>query len=427
MVELEKKKKSRKKNGQGTIEKLKSGNVRIKVQIGVGEDKKPKFKSFSGKTIKAASALRDEYLSKQKKLTTVIDFQDQTLEDAVTSWMMKTKMKTVKNSTFDRMDSTFRVHIFPEFKYLTIRQIDAELVQELINAKMQDLSCSSVRKIYQALYNFYRYYENLRKINFNIMYAVIMPKASIFVKKTKKTHIISEEDVRRITTVALSCYANGKPKYIQGPAIIVLLHTGMRIGELLALEWGDVNFDKKEIQIYKTLIHKRLRIEDSSLNAKEKEALNKGEKNITKVQMSNKTDKDRIIYINKEVNEALMLLKSRNKKYVVETKSGSFVLPGTFTRTFKRIFKSAGASDNHPHATKHTYITKMLQSGIQVDVLSKLVGTSAKVIFETYNSVIAERAKKAAINTVDLYGIDTHAEQQIAGMGNNEKQKNEKK
>ena len=34
---------------------------------------------------------------------------------------------------------------------------------------------------------------------------------------------------------------------------LILMHTGMRIGEALALQWRDVNFDEKYLRVYKTL------------------------------------------------------------------------------------------------------------------------------------------------------------------------------
>ena len=70
----------------------------------------------------------------------------------------------------------------------------------------------------------------------------------------EKEQMYTTEEIEKITEVCMSFYGTNTrntKRYRYAPAYILLLNTGMRVGELAALSWKDVDYDRKIIRISK--------------------------------------------------------------------------------------------------------------------------------------------------------------------------------
>ena len=81
---------------------------------------------------------------------------------------------------------------------------------------------------------------------------VIMAKRSKF-KPERKMLILEDAEVKRLEEAAREKYGTGRPLFVHGNLIVFMLHTGLRCGELLALEWSDIDFESKTVSINKNL------------------------------------------------------------------------------------------------------------------------------------------------------------------------------
>ena len=105
------------------------------------------------------------------------------------------------------------------------------------------------------------------------------------------------------------------------------------------------------------------------------------------VQESPKTiSGNRIIPLNKTAEDALYALRSDNDTpYVIVNSKGKPVLPSNFERSFHRILQTCELGNHGVHTLRHTFASRLFAKGVDVKVISKLLGhSSAKITYDTY-------------------------------------------
>lgn len=408
MSEIKKQKKKR-KSGTGQIEILPSGSVRIKVTV-IDVDGQKRIKSFTGKTLKEAERCRDDYQEALEDAKEEGEFYFKRFEDAVNIWLYDKKVIQLSEASFKRLKSTFFVNIIPFIGRVRMDQIDSSRLQKLINSRLNDLSYSSTKKIYDGLNNFYKWTVDTRKMAYNRMTGVELPKRDFFAVKTKQIEVIPDDKIETLIEVALSRCNNGKLKFPSGPAIVFLLYTGLRLGELLALEWSDIDFKNGKIRIWKTLVEKELDQRDPKLTREERILLEKGRRTVFKIQQHPKSNASkRVLKLHKNASEMLELLKdiSNGSTYVVGTKTGGFRLPSNFERTFKVVLSIAGIKEMGVHSTRHTFATRLIRTKkVALRVISKILGhESEKVTRDTYIHICQEELDELFDVVEDMYEV----------------------
>jgi len=159
--------------------------------------------------------------------------------------------KTVRDTTFLRLLQT-------AVKLESIAQVRLDKltplqVQNLYNLLLESISCNSVIKVHRLLFSAYKKAMVLREISYNPMEAVEPPKPD-----NKRVDIFTSLEIIQIFNALRRLRTH--PSYLSTehdyyPFFLLLLTTGMRIGELLALQWQDVDFTKREIHVHKTASH----------------------------------------------------------------------------------------------------------------------------------------------------------------------------
>lgn len=167
-----------------------------------------------------------------------------------------------------------------------------------------------------------------------------------------------------------------KPKLF---GIVLCLYSGLRIGELLALEWSDIDFNKGTIAINKTCHDGR----------------DENGKLCRIIDTPKTTSSKRTIPIPKQL---LPLLKEHKKKsysqYIVSS-NGHGITVRSYQRSFELLQKRLGIKRKGFHSLRHTFATRALECGRDVKTLSEILGhKNATVTLNRYAHSMMEHKKE---------------------------------
>ena len=369
-------------SGEGCVSQRADGTFTARLNLGTKDDGKPIIKAFYGKSRPEVVKKMDEYKLFQNKVkesgvdeTKLPDF-----DKYITNWLNKVKSIELKDTSFDRLENTIINHIIPNIGHYQTNDITDELIQtELINKKIKDMSYSSIKKIYDALNACFKYAVSRRNLRFNPMLTVSLPKKFQF--ETKEVTIFTNEEIQKLIEVANLRYATGALKYKNGWGIIMMIYSGLRMGEALALKWSDYDEINHNLIIRRNLAVVKNRDE-------------KGKKYKVIEQNTLKTSKsERKIPV---VNETLLLglknLKETSTNYIISTKEGKPVRPRNFQNMFDSMLVDANISHKGLHVTRHTFASMLFEKGADVKFVSELLGhADTRITYNTYIHLIQEQ------------------------------------
>lgn len=165
----------------------------------------------------------------------------------------------LKQTAYDRIESIFESHIKSHsVSKLLMCNLKSANVQTLIDEIRPNYSYSTIKKVYLFFHSMIKYgiAEDDFPKTYDPLANIELPDEIAAGVKTKSIQIIPEESIEQIKFVALSYNSDGILNYRYGPALVFILNTGLREGELLALSKNGIAKDKKghiSIQISETI------------------------------------------------------------------------------------------------------------------------------------------------------------------------------
>ena len=382
----------RKQNGEGSVFQVSENKWIAKISLGTRPDGRPSIKQFSGKT----EAIVKKKLRDFKRST---DFTEKhmpsndTVQTYFSMWLREYQYNKLKPSSYDRLESTVVNHIYPHIGGLKINKVTGDNIQALINQlyKKEKLSYSSVKKVYVALNSCYKHALIADVVTKNPCLSIVLPSP---MERTKQIVPFGIEEVERLKKEFSKTTPNGEPVYCYGYAYLLILNTGLRMGEALSLCWDDINLENKTITVTKNNILTKKRDSDGNKVG--------GYELLT--QNSTKTSSgNRVIPINRSAEESLLALRNGNTTpYVITNSRHHQVLPSSFERSFHAILKNAEIEGDYGvHALRHTFASMLFAKGVDVKIVSKLLGhSSVKITYDIYVHLF-EKDITRATNVLD--------------------------
>ena len=367
---------TRKSNGEWSVFQVSENKWVAKISLGTRPDGKPNIKQFSGKT----EAIVKKKLKEFKKSA---DFAEKhmpsngTVQSYFSTWLREYQFNKLKPSSYDRLERTVNNHIIPNIGGMKVDKVTRDNIQNFINKlyKKERLSYSSVKKVYVALNSCYNYALMDEMVIKNPCVGIVLPSPA---ERTKQVFPLSIDEVEKLKEELSRTDSNGRPFYYYGHAYLLILNTGLRMGETLSLGWNDIDFENRTITITKNIILAKKRDEEGNTIGGYEVITQNG----TKTASGN-----RFVPMNRSAEEALLALREgNNTPYVIANSRRHRVLPSNFERSFHVVLKKAGIDGDYGiHALRHTFASMLFSKGVDVKIVSKLLGHSTvKITYDIY-------------------------------------------
>lgn len=288
------------------------------------------------------------------------------LHEAIYEWLVSYKKNSVKASTYDRLMVSLDLMDKYQISEIPIDVLDVFDLQSYVNQLVDDgYALTTIKKQMHLIGGWVSHANLMGFISRPIHKGVKLPSESSVKKHKKEVIAYTHEEQDTLKRVL---YRGDSMAWY---AAIIMMETGMRVGEVLALCWSDIDWRRKAVKISKTVV----RLGDSR-----RCYVQKGAKSYT----SNRT-----IPLSTEAFDLLTFLKETNSAlsdYIFHNKRGDFLSYETLRWWVRKACEEAGVPYYGQHVFRHTFATNCYEKGCDVKVLSKFLGHSDVTI--TYNVYI---------------------------------------
>ncbi len=329
------------------IYKRKDGRYEGRVPIGYKENGMLRYKSVYARTLsEIKEKMAQCYTVRQKQTISNIKL---TVLDAAIEWLSSAKLRVKPASYANYVNIVFK-HILPVLGGEYFSALTTQKLNNFIHSKLQfgrldgcgGLSAKTVRDIMTV----YRSIEQYAVQEYGVKTThFTMPKI-----QKKQLDVLNPSERKRLEQYLLHNLTN------TNLAILLCLFTGLRVGELCGLTWGDIDFTAGTLSVNRTV--QRINKRGSS------EVIIGSPKSKTSV---------RTVPIPSFLLELLSQRKKDSKLFLISG-TAKPVEPRTVQYRFKSILKACQVRNIPFHLLRHTYATVCIANGFDPKTLSELLG-----------------------------------------------------
>lgn len=274
------------------------------------------------------------------------------LSELCNSWL-EIKRGYIKESTYIKYRNIILNHINPRIGNVCINNIRiADLQKFELCLKGGDLSNKSIRDILALLSAIFKYAEKVGLCANNLHIEDLYPKT-----EKKQIRVLPADERIRLEYYLLK--SNDPAKY----GILLALYSGMRIGEICALKWSNIDLKAGTISVCQTL----QRLQDRE---------NKGKTKILISEPKSQSSK-RIIPIPTFLTELLRKIKPQIPDAFLLSGNKNPIEPKTLQNKNKSCLKDCNIPYINFHTLRHTFATHCVEAGFDIKSLSEILGHSS--------------------------------------------------
>lgn len=285
-----------------------------------------------------------------------------TVKDAVTHWLSANQTK-LKDSSISRYQYLIDAHILPSLGDITLSTIDTETLDAFLVSKLQHgrldgtggLSAAYVRSIMMILDAAINYATEIH------MCTPLTHKVQKPAIVRKHISILSPEDQQKIEACLLTDTDATKL------GVLITLYTGLRIGEVCALSWKDIDLQNGLIYVRQTVV---------------RNIYSEGNRNryTYELDLPKTSSSARCVPICSKLYNILLKYQGKPLQHYVLSGTDQFVNPRTYEYRYKKIMHTCNVPCVNYHALRHTFATRCIEAGVDIKSLSEILGHSNTTI-----------------------------------------------
>lgn len=352
-----------------------------------GKPRKTTRRGFSTKKEAQLTLSRVKFEVEENGFTNV---SYENFEEIYLLWFDSAYKNTVKESTYVKTKEMFRVHILPAFGSMKLNKISVTYCQTTVNNWCESFSKYRVLKNY--ITKVLDYAITLGLLKDNPMRKIIMPRRKETVNEDKPENFYNKEELQQF----LDCIKSDG--FMRWLALFRLLaFTGFRKGEVLALEWKDIDFNQSTVTVNKTLA----RGEDNKLiiqSPKTKTSFRTVSVDPGTMQLLKEWRKE-------QATDFLKLgFNTMNPSQVVfTTYKNEYMQLATVTNRINKIIKKHDLKVITVHGLRHTHCSLLFEAGASIQEVKERLGHSdIKTTMNIYTHV-TQQAKEGTAEKFAAY------------------------
>lgn len=303
-----------------------------------------------------------------------------TFKEYAEQWLEGYVKRLRRETTWERYAGILRQHVYPAIGSLCINEITRKDVRDLLlGLYNKGLAKGTVCLTRDVLSGPFAHALDDEIIGNNPVHGV-MKRLQLTRNKTAEIEPLTREEVQ----LFLERCREHRPEY--HAFFLTAFRAGLRLGELLALQWGDLDWNSKFIRVSKSF--KRGRITPT------------------------KTGKTRRVDMSNQLCDVLKALQTQRKRDALQRgvavnpflyfeKNGQPLSQNTVRKVFKRILQKAGLREIRIHDIRHSFASLLLSDGQSpVYVKEQLGHSSIQMTVDIYGHLIPS-SNREAVNRLD--------------------------
>ena len=294
----------------------------------------------------------------------------------LSNWLENYVQPSAKQRTYARYKEIVEQHIITQLGEMDLAEITPYVLQCYVTELLKcgnlrtgkGLSANSVNSIITVIQNTLKTAYSLGMVSEYVGDKIKRPRSS-----EKKVECFSMSEQKKIEQYIL----NERNTRFFG--VLLCLYTGLRIGELLALEWSDIDMSKGELRVNKTCHY-----------GKDENGAFGRITDIPKTQSSIRT-----IPIPRQLMPQLREVKKKSHSTHIVSNGSNLISIRSYQRSFASLLKKLNIQHRGFHSLRHTFATRALECGMDVKTLSEILGhKNPTVTLNRYAHSLMEHKKE---------------------------------
>ena len=403
----------RRANGEGSLRRRSDGRWEARYYDEREIDPNRQRKSIIGKTQKEVKEKLKAAIAGMDQAKPLVSGSD-TVAEWLATWMSEYKRAALRDTTYESYLMQIRKNINPHIGHIKLKELTGLQIQKLYT-KLQDslenggyeLSAATVQKIRNILSGALQQAQTSRLIGSNPLIETKPPK-------------VDDPDIRILTKAEQKQFIDVLPFFHTGNMFAFALATGMRIGEICALEQSDIHYDGKYIDITKTVGRRKDKFTETvSL----KVGPPKTRYSVRRIPLLPSVE----VMLRRQAKLVDELREKAGDAWeantlVFPTDKGKYHDLSGIRSSLGRVLQRASIEHISIHALRHTYATTALNAGVAAQNVARLLGhkdgaTTLKFYAHYINTEALTQLQNLEEQNISHLGITAEELQQVVFRG----------
>lgn len=298
------------------------------------------------------------------------------LDDWADYWLEVIIRPRVRAETYAGYRRNLNNHIHPYIGEMNIADIQPEHLQHMADTLAQKLAPSTLHGICRLMKSMFASASEKGLIRCTPYRDIRLPKARYRVPR-----VLTQTEQKKLEK---EIFSKNEPEYL------LCLYMGLRVGELCALRWEDVDFENGILHI-RHAIH-RIPCGTETNGTKLVLGEPKSESSVRDIPIP--------IFLSVLLIERKSLEKGTSKDFLFKGTKNEYRDPRTMQQKISRLCRKLNLTGVHMHTLRHTFATRCLENGIQYEVLSEFLGHSSPQITLRHYAHCTPETKRLSIERI---------------------------